>query len=355
MTTNQAKAPTEEARNMKRMQRWVEMFSNPPNATLGRTPRELVAARGKARLYLYRSPKKRHQQQLPILFAPNLGISRPYIFDLLPGSSFIEYVTSHGFDFYLLDWGVFGEEDHDHSWDDCILDTLPRLAQRVVDHSGAPELNLVNSCIGVPLGPSFAAVNPQFPIRNIVSMAGPIDFSKGGMFKVWTDERHFPIDKLIDTLGNMPWESVAAGFKLLKPTMDLSTYSSLWWNADNDNYVTTFWALNKWSNEWVPFPGQFFKQLIKDLYQQNRLFKGEWLLRGQQVDLHKITQPILVVGARQDNIVPAECARGLMDIVGSTDKEYLEIPGGHISLIAGRAASGHLWPKFIQWLSARSN
>ena len=48
-----------------------------------------------------------------MLFVPNLGISRPYIFDLLPGGSFIEHMTREGFDFYLLDWGVFGPEDND--------------------------------------------------------------------------------------------------------------------------------------------------------------------------------------------------------------------------------------------------
>jgi hypothetical protein len=40
--------------------------------------------------------------------------------------------------------------------------------------------------------------------------------------------------------------------------------------------------------------------------------------------------------------------------VSSVDKEYVELPGGHISLIAGRGASVHCWPKVSSWLSARS-
>jgi polyhydroxyalkanoate synthase len=60
------------------------------------------------------------------------------------------------------------------------------------------------------------------------------------------------------------------------------------------------------------------------------------------------------VGAKEDNIAPPACVKALMDAVSSTDKEYLELPGGHISLIAGRGASTHCWPKVAAWLAARS-
>jgi polyhydroxyalkanoate synthase len=40
--------------------------------------------------------------------------------------------------------------------------------------------------------------------------------------------------------------------------------------------------------------------------------------------------------------------------VGSRDKEYKELPGGHISLIAGRGALRQCWPHVSRWLAARS-
>ena len=54
---------------------------------------------------------------------------------------------------------------------------------------------------------------------------------------------------------------------------------------------------------------------------------------------------MLAVGAKEDNIAPPGCVKPLIDAVGSTDREYVELPGGHISLIAGRGASVHCWPK----------
>ncbi len=143
---------------------------------------------------------------------------------------------------------------------------------------------------------------------------------------------------------------VKAGFKLLKPTMDLSTNLNLWWNLWNDKYVEGFHALNKWANEYVAFPGEFFRQWVRDFYQDNKLYRGELVMGGRPVRLERITCPVFVVGAKEDYIAPPACVRALMDAVGSRDKEYIELPGGHISLIAGRGAAVHCWPKVSAWL-----
>jgi polyhydroxyalkanoate synthase len=208
--------------------------------------------------------------------------------------------------------------------------------------------------MGAPLSASFLATRPDFPVKNFVNMAGPIDFSKAGLFGLWLDPRFFDADHYVDTLGSIPADMVKVGFKLLKPTMDLSTNLNLWWNLWNPDYVGGFKALNKWANEYVAFPGEFFRQWVKDFYQQNKLYRGELVLRGRRADLRRITCPLLAVGAKEDNIAPPACVRALLDAVGSPDREYVELPGGHISLIAGRGASVHCWPKVASWLGARS-
>ena len=68
-------------------------------------------------------------------------------------------------------------------------------------------------------------------------MAGPIDFSQVGLFGLWLDPRYFDVDRYVDTLGTIPADMVKLGFKLLKPTMDLSTNLNLWWNLWNPEYV----------------------------------------------------------------------------------------------------------------------
>jgi polyhydroxyalkanoate synthase len=224
----------------------------------------------------------------------------------------------------------------------------------VLESSGASELSILGYCMGAPLAASFLASQPDIPAKNFINMAGPIDFSKIGLFGLWLDPKYFNVDRFVDTLGAVPADMVKAGFKLLKPTMDLSTNLNLWWNLWNDKYVQGFAALNRWANEYVAFPGEFFRQWVGDFYQRNKLFRGEAVFGGRPARLADISCPLFVVGAKEDYIAPPECVRALMDAVSSRDKEYVELPGGHISLIAGRGASLHCWPKVSGWLAPRS-
>ncbi|MBI2461491.1 MAG: alpha/beta fold hydrolase [Candidatus Rokubacteria bacterium] len=338
-------------RQILRGTRAMELILNPAEPKVGQTPRVEVYRKGKARLCRYQSSRK---HPVPVLMVPNLGISRPYIFDLQPGASFIEYMTREGFDFYLLDWGVFGEEDNGLTVDDCVTRILPRVVRKVLESSGAEALSLLGYCMGGPLSACFVALHPEVPVRALVNMAGPIDFAHAGLFRLWLDKRFFNVDRMVDTLGAVPAEMVKAGFKLLKPTMDVTTALNLWWNLWNDRYVEGFKALNKWANEYVPFPGEFFRQWVKEFYQENRLVRKELRLGGRLVDLGQIRCPVLVVGAQEDYIAPAPCVRAVLDHVGSQDTRYEELPGGHISLIAGRSAALHCWPRVAGWLAPRS-
>jgi polyhydroxyalkanoate synthase subunit PhaC len=338
-------------RGFKRMKNLAEMVQRTAEPRTGQTPREEIYRKGKARLYRYASTRT---HRTPVLFVPNLGISRPYIFDLLPGGSFIEHMTKEGFDFYLLDWGVFGPEDNDLSFEDCVVKILPRVARKVLETSDTPSLSVLGYCMGAPLSSSFVAAYPEIPVKNYINMAGPIDFSKVGMFGLWLDRRFFDVDRFIDTVGYLPSDMVKAGFKLLRPTMDLSTNLNLWWNLWNDKYVEGFNALNKWANEYVAFPGEFFRQWVRDFYQGNKLYRGELVFGGRAVKLENIDCPLFIVGAKEDYIAPPACVRALMNAVRSRDKEYIELPGGHISLIAGRGASVHCWPRVSGWLAERS-
>src|SRR5712664_2127279 len=297
--------------------------TNPQEPRVGQTPRQEIYKKNKSRLYRYQS-KRTHRT--PLLFVPNLGISRPYIFDLMPGGSFVEHMTREGFDFYMLDWGVFGPEDNDLSFEDCVTKILPRMTRKVLESSGAESLSVLGYCMGAPLSASFLASYPETPVKNFIDMAGSIDFSKIGLFGLWLDEKYFNVDRFVETVGAVPADMVKAGFKLLKPTMDLSTNLNLWWNLWNDKYVEGFQALNKWANEYVAFPGEFFRQWVRDFYQDNKLYRGELVMGGRPVRLERITCPIFVVGAKEDYIAPPECVRALIDSVGSRDKEYVELP-----------------------------
>ena len=99
-------------------------------ADTGRTPKEVVWTKNKAKLYRY-EPAAEKKYPVPILMVYAL-INRPYVLDLVPGNSLIEFLVGEGFDVYLLDWGIPGDEDKDLDFEHYIIDYLPRVAKKVM-------------------------------------------------------------------------------------------------------------------------------------------------------------------------------------------------------------------------------
>ena len=131
----------------------------------------------KAKLYDYIPvvpPEKRHKVPLFLVFAL---MNKPYILDLRPGNSFIEYMVKQGFDIYLLDWGNPGPEDKDLKFDNYVLDYLPRAIRKVKAVSGSDEFSMLGWCIGAILATIYAALRPDDGLKNLILLTAPLDFT----------------------------------------------------------------------------------------------------------------------------------------------------------------------------------
>ena len=65
-------------RTLKRLANTAELMAKPVDPAVGLTPRQLIYRRNKSRLYHY-PVQGGSPYPIPVLFVPNLGISRPYI------------------------------------------------------------------------------------------------------------------------------------------------------------------------------------------------------------------------------------------------------------------------------------
>jgi len=352
------KAQEELEHQVQRFEQMLKLGLNPPRVPVGQTPKEEIWSKNKAKLYRY-VPVKEHLYPVPVLLVYAL-INRPYIMDLTPGNSFIEYLVRQGFDVYMIDWGVAGDEDKHLKFDDYVLDYMPRMIHKVLKTSGSEQFTLLGYCIGATLAALYAAQQqrvcvPDGPLKNLILLTAPIDFTDADLFGVWLDKRYFDVDRLVDTFGNIPPEVIDFGNKLLKPVTNFSsTYTNLLDRLYDEQFVNGWRAMNQWVNDGVPFPGEAYRQWIKEFYQENKLARGTFKLRGRPVNLANITCPLLNIAAERDHIVQLSQAARVMDLVSSTDKEFVVMPGGHVGLVVGRAAVKTLWPKVSNWLAERS-
>jgi len=327
------------------------------NAPIAQTPKQLVWTLNKAKLYRYvpaASHEERHRVPLLLIFAL---MNRPSILDLRPGNSFVEFLVQRGYDVYLLDWGVPGPEDKNLKFDDYTLDYLPRAIRKVKTLSGVEEVSVLGWCIGAILTTIYAALRPDDGLRNLILLTAPLDFSNKEKltFGRWTDEKYFDVDKVIAAFGNMPGEMIDYGAKALKPVENyISNYLKLYDNLDNPQIVEAWHAMNTWIKDTIPMTGAAFHQLIIDLYRNDRLMKGELLIRGERVDLSRLRANLLTVIAEGDHITPPCQSESILDKVGSSDREIFRVKGGHIGIMVGNAAHTRTWPYIERWLGARS-
>jgi polyhydroxyalkanoate synthase len=326
-------------------------------APIAQTPKDLVWALNKAKLYRYRpavDPAHRHRLPLLLIFAI---MNRPSILDLRPGHSFVEYMVGRGYDVYLLDWGAPGYEDRHLKLDDYALEYLPRAIRKVKAIAGVEEFSMLGWCIGAILTTIYAALRPDEGLRNLLLLTAPLDFSNRNSvtFARWTDERYFKIELILDAFGNMPAEMIDSGAKALKPIENyITNYCKLWDNLDDPRVVESWHAMNTWVTDNIPMAGAAYRQLIVELYRQNRLIRNELVVRGERVDLGRMRANLLTVIAEGDHITPACQSETLLTRTGSRDKELYRIPGGHIGMMAGSGAPRVTWPHIEKWLSARS-
>lgn len=327
-------------------------------ANIAQTPREVIWTLNKAKLYRYIPvvpAEKRHKVPLFLVFAL---MNRPSILDLRPGHSFVEYMVKQGYDVYLLDWGAPGPEDKDLKFDDYVLDYLPRAIRKVKAVSGSNEFSMLGWCIGAILTTIYASLRPDSGLKNLILLTAPLDFSDktAGGFTRWVNDPHFDPEKIVAALGNVPGEMIDYGAKALKPVENyIGSYVTLWDNLDDPRLVEAWHAMNTWVTDLIPMAGATYLQLIKELYQQNKLIKGKMIIRGEQVDLSRIHANLLDVIALGDHISPPCQSESIMTKVSSKDQLLLKVKGGHIGMMAGSGAQKYTWPHINEWLAARSD
>ena len=327
-------------------------------AAIGQTPKELIWTLNKAKLYRY-IPVVPAEERYPIpLILVFALMNRPTIMDLRPGHSFVEYMVGRGYDIYLLDWGVPGPEDEKLKFDDYTLDYMPRAIRKMKSVSGAKEFSMLGWCIGAILTTIYAALRSDDGLRNLVLLTAPLDFSdrKKLTFARWTDEKYFDVDKVLAAFGNMPGEMIDYGAKALKPIENyIANYCKLWDSLDDPRVVEAWHSMNTWVTDIFPMAGGAYRQLIVDLYRNNRLMKGELKIRGEAVDLKQVRANLLNVIAEGDHITPPCQSEAILPKVSSTDTEIYRVSGGHIGIMAGSGAHKRTWPHIESWLAARSH
>jgi polyhydroxyalkanoate synthase len=337
-------------RSVLRVRNGLKHLAGVGRPVLSQTPKDTVWRSEKVELWRYRSDDR--TITTPLLLVHSL-VSRSYVFDLVPGNSFVEAMLQRGFDVYLVDWGVPDELEAGNGLETYTDDYLPTIVNEVAARSGSDEVDVFGYCFGGVLSLLSLAGNPDLPVRSLAVQATPIDFEQMGPMTSLLAGGHVDPEDLIDQSGNVPAEVMLNSFRVLQPTGDVTGYVNLWQHLWNDDYVAAHQTMTQWATDHIPFPGEAFRQTAELFGRRNLLRTGEVPLDGRTVRLTDLSVPFLNIIGEKDHIVPPASTEPLTSLVGSDDVTELRFAAGHVGLIVGRSAHRTNIPAMADWFASQ--
>ncbi len=328
-----------------------QIISTIEKIDVGTAPKELVFEEDKLRLYHY-LPEGPVTCKVPMLIVYAL-VNRQYMLDLQPDRSFIRKLLQKGLDIYIIDWGYPTKQDMYITLDDYIDEYMDDCVEFIRKTSGAKKVNLMGICQGGTFSTIYSALYPE-KIQNLVTLVTPVNFdTNDALLFSWAG--YMDADKVTEVFRVVPGEFLNAGFLMLMPfTLNIRKYVEMIDIMEDREKLLNFLRMEKWIFDSPGQAGAAYSRFIKDMYQGNKLAKGELTINGKRADLKNINMPLLNIYARSDHLVPPSSTIPLNDIVGSTDKALYEFKGGHIGVFVGSKSQKELAPNISKWLHDRS-
>jgi polyhydroxyalkanoate synthase len=326
---------------------------------LAGTPREEIARIGQRALYhvLLDAPRR---VVAPVLVVYAM-VGRWTILDLQHDRSFLRNLAEAGLDVYVVDWGHPTAADKYDDFGDLIDLYLDSFVDAICDRHDLEAVNLIGICQGGVLSLCYAALHAA-RVRNLITAVAPVDFHADdgterldrGFMNVWTRNlAPDDIDLLVDALGNIPGEVGGTLFSLMTPLRSLAKYNLTLLEVGQDRAkLMNFLRMEKWLADRPAHTGESARQWLKDLYQHNKLARGELVVGGRNVDLGAVTMPVLNIYTESDHVIPPASTKALRHKVGSDDYTELPLTGGHIGVFVSRA-QGQLRESIAGWLASR--
>ncbi|AVO44441.1 alpha/beta fold hydrolase [Phreatobacter cathodiphilus] len=281
-----------------------------------------------------------------ILVAP-YALHRATIADLAPGHSVIEALLGAGTGrIWLTDWrsadGTRRHQSIDHQLEDLTV---------AVDDAGSPA-----AVVGLCQGGTLAAIHAaRFPAKTarLVLVGAPIDMAAAPSLLTGLIDRTPPaaVELMLDQGGGLvrgramreAWPNAAADEALMAAVLQRRRVTPA--------LAARFRA---WNEDVVDLPGAFYRQTVDWLFRENRLARGTFPALGRETGLYAVVCPLVLVAAREDEIVSAPQVLAMARHVATPPDRIAThlVAGRHLSLFMGRDVLDRTWPEIAAFLAA---
>ena len=249
------------------------------------------------------------------------------------------------------DWKSATEDMKDYVIDNYLADL-----NKCIDKLGG-RVNLAGMCQGGWLVTMYAARYPE-KVNTLILGGAPIDTDAGeGTIKEYA--HRFPLEFFEELVaaggGLMKGDFMLEGYKSLHPEKQYyEKYVELYEHIDDSSYLQRFENFERWYEHPINLPGKWYLQVIKELFKENRFFKGEFTGLGKTLSLDDIKCPVYLLAGERDDITPKEQVFNAEKRLGTSKDDIVKdiASGGHIGLFMGSKPLQNDWPKIIGWIKS---
>lgn len=298
-----------------------------PGVTVAITPGQVIYRNELIELIQYR-PTTELVHAEPILIIP-AWIMKYYILDLSPHNSLVKYLIDQGHTVFMISWRNPDNRDRNLGMDDYLNLGILSAIKVIEDIIPDQKINAMGYCIGgtlLAIAAAYLARKDRGHLNSLTFLATQTDFSEAGELSIFIDDSqvHF-LDDFMWAQGYLDARQMAGIFQILKS-------NDLIWSKLIHHYLSgerpPVSDLMAWSTDATRMPYRMHIEYLKELFLNNNLFEGNYIVEGVPVVLTDIDVPIFSVGTETDHVAPWHSVYKL-NMVTNSETTFILTSGGH--------------------------
>lgn len=310
------------------------------------TPNSIALELNTVRLRDFSTARKGH----PTLLCAPFALHGATVTDFTSGHSLVAALRAAGLlRLYVADWRSATPEMRYLAIDDYLA-----ALNVLVDELGG-SVDLVGLCQGGWLSLLYAARFPD-KVRKLAIAGAPIDIAAApSALSAIVNANPLAVFRELVRLG----DGRVLGQRVLQfwappaqENADIHRLLQTRLPVESAEFAALADAFRCWHAWTVDLPGVYYLEVIEKLYRHNALAGGGFVALGQTIDLKRLTTPLYLLAARDDELVSPPQLFGLERLVGTPADRIVTAmaPCRHLGLFMGEDILKEHWRGIAHWL-----